>query len=76
MSLTAAWDEAERRPGAQNDHTGSAFRFGFREGAEWQASHPHLMVVVHGEIEVCDSCVNSDGNPVGWSQTWHEAGRR
>jgi hypothetical protein len=27
---------------------------------------PHSKVVVHGEIEVCSTCVNGEGNPVAW----------
>jgi len=36
-----------------------------------EPSRPHRMKIVDGEIEVCDTCVNSGGNPVGWDQTWH-----
>ena len=35
------------------------------------AQHPHLMKLVEGEIEVCDTCVNIYGQPVAWDQTWH-----
>lgn len=38
-----------------------------------EVEQPHRMAVVDGEIEVCDTCVNSEGNPVAWDQA-HTAG--
>lgn len=36
----------------------------------------HNMKIVDGEIRVCDTCLNSDGNAVAWEQTWHEGDRQ
>lgn len=33
-----------------------------------EVAAPHRLKVVDGEIEVCDTCINSDGNPVAWEQ--------
>jgi len=30
------------------------------------------MKVVEGQIEVCDTCINSLGYEVAWQETWHE----
>lgn len=36
----------------------------------WQA--PHTMMVVDGEIEVCSTCTNIEGNPIAWEFTKDE----
>ena len=33
--------------------------------------NPHHMILVEGEIEVCDTCRNINGERVAWDQTWH-----
>lgn len=33
-----------------------------------EVEQPHRMMIVDGDIEVCDTCVNSEGNPVAWDQ--------
>lgn len=39
---------------------------------EWVLTQaPHRMVIVEGEIEVCDTCRNIHGEMVAWDQTWH-----
>ncbi|WNO27847.1 hypothetical protein SEA_HUWBERT_98 [Microbacterium phage Huwbert] len=42
-----------------------------RRMAWYVSQHPHRVKVVEGEIEVCDTCVNINGNPIAWDQTWH-----
>ncbi|AVR56968.1 hypothetical protein PBI_TRISCUIT_96 [Microbacterium phage Triscuit] len=33
--------------------------------------NPHNAIIVEGEIEVCDTCRNVNGERVAWDQTWH-----
>lgn len=39
---------------------------------EWLLSQtPHELMIVEGEIEVCNTCRNMYGELVAWDQTWH-----
>lgn len=42
-----------------------------RQGIWVMAKRPHQMKRVEGEIEVCDTCININGEYVAWDQTWH-----
>lgn len=42
-----------------------------RRGYWVSTQAPHGMIIVEGEIEVCDTCRNINGEYVAWDQTWH-----
>lgn len=42
-----------------------------REGVWALSQAPHEMILLQGEIEVCNICRNINGEHVAWDQTWH-----